>query len=406
MSLALTAKRLCVEYTPPSLGQLPDPILTDLFSRIEIYQIELFRRCCFRFKGLTEQNYIWVEVARQVGLDLTHFHPSFEQQLPSNILRLRAIRFIVRWCMRDSVRVERKPLRVQSARIHYLNGQVTAKDVCIIKEWWWKRRKSFAAHGSNFQIKVPGYTIDDQLFHSRDYFVLQRVLARRIQKTPRNFGELITADQIDRRREEVVSWIEKYRSRIQRLSILNLRFERLFRLPRILDVAHRLTHLYLSGNYLRSVPPAIERLTELVELSLDSNLITECAVDFTHLTRLERLNLSKNLLFQVPESTCGLPCLQAYDLSRNIISTIPEALSASTSLAYLNLGHNILTSIPNGVGTHSRFEFLDISYNRLTVKPPIADSDLLPTVIMEGNPFNTSYWPQRTGRFQFQVSKQ
>lgn len=156
-----------------------------------------------------------------------------------------------------------------------------------------------------------------------------------------------------------------------------------------------LQKLYLSGNYLTSVPENLP--ASLTDLRISNNKITKLSDNtFKGMVDLSHLHIQGNEIKEVGTAFKGLESLHILDLSRNSLEKLPEALppklqqlylnfnkinsvptdflSKYPSLQYVRLSHNELTDsgIPSNAFNNTALLELDLSHNRLERIPTIS----------------------------------
>ncbi len=106
-------------------------------------------------------------------------------------------------------------------------------------------------------------------------------------------------------------------------------------LPESLGQLDGLTHLYLSGNHLKTLPQSIGQLVGLEALYLNDNALEVLPESMGQLTRLEQLYLNGNRLTTIPASLANLAALRNLYLNDNQIASIPEAVAHLPALRNL-----------------------------------------------------------------------
>jgi len=101
------------------------------------------------------------------------------------------------------------------------------------------------------------------------------------------------------------------------LEKLNLKENRLTKLPNSIGNLTNLTKLYVSGNILTELPDSIGNLTNLEKLRLRYNQLTELPDSIGNLTNLKELNLRYNDLTELPQSLGNLTNLERLWLDHN-----------------------------------------------------------------------------------------
>jgi Leucine-rich repeat (LRR) protein len=160
---------------------------------------------------------------------------------------------------------------------------------------------------------------------------------------------------------------------------LNLAFNQFTQVPSTLltKPPHALTHLHLSGNKLRSLPPKFLSIgfSKLVSLDLHTCQLTRIAPKiFEHLSKcrdLRRLNLAINRLADIPSEIGLLNQLQWLNLNDNLITSLPSTMSDLIHLVKLGLVQNRIEIFPPFMFLHMlELQKLDIRRNHLKYMPP------------------------------------
>lgn len=113
--------------------------------------------------------------------------------------------------------------------------------------------------------------------------------------------------------------------------------------------AKRLTVLDLSYNKLTRIPGSIGELSSLRELNLAFNKIIYIPSEVGLLDRLEELDVNNNCVLGLTASTFrdgSCPRLQKVDFSNNQLTELPESIGNVRSLISLNVANNKLKCLP------------------------------------------------------------
>ncbi len=94
--------------------------------------------------------------------------------------------------------------------------------------------------------------------------------------------------------------------------------------------------------------------------------IPECIGDFPH---LGELNLQSNLIESLPETIGELTSLRYLDLDSNIIKSLPESIGNLKNLEELWVRSNKLTTLPNSIGELINLRKISIASNHITSIP-------------------------------------
>ncbi|RHY21992.1 hypothetical protein DYB25_009683 [Aphanomyces astaci] len=108
-------------------------------------------------------------------------------------------------------------------------------------------------------------------------------------------------------------------------------------------------------------PVNIPAFSRLQKLSLYDNQLT--SIDIGSLRHLKELWLSNNWLTSVPDSVLTLPLLSILHLSNNRITHIPSTIGAASALQVLSLDNNHLQDVPVEIGQCADLVELNLRYH-------------------------------------------
>ncbi|MFX1297301.1 MAG: leucine-rich repeat domain-containing protein [Promethearchaeota archaeon] len=140
-------------------------------------------------------------------------------------------------------------------------------------------------------------------------------------------------------------------------------------LPASITKLEKLKVLNIRYNHLRTLPKSIGNLTSLTFLNLESNKISTLPESIGQLSSLQRLELQLNQLLTLPESIGNLSSLQTLSLEGNKLTTLPESIGQLSSLKELRLNSNQLSTLPESIGQLSSMQYLYVNNNQLTTLP-------------------------------------
>ncbi|CAH1119390.1 unnamed protein product [Phaedon cochleariae] len=145
-------------------------------------------------------------------------------------------------------------------------------------------------------------------------------------------------------------------SRILRITVIDLTYNKLVRVPKCLTHTASLKKLFLNHNSITS---------------LDHNA-------FIHLSSLEILQLNNNNIFSVGRRAFfGLSNIQVLDLSCNNIGQLHTSQFVNMhKLRIVNLKENRLSYLPRDIFSDTLLEMLDLSFNSFAVVPTASISDI------------------------------
>lgn len=125
----------------------------------------------------------------------------------------------------------------------------------------------------------------------------------------------------------------------------------------------------------------------LTLLNLSFNNLTRLPDNFGVLTYLETLILSNNRLSKLPRSFDGLSSLRTLDLSANSFAYIPEEFSSMMNLVDLDLSNNLFSTFPYPLTKLESLKILKIGKNAMShlgIMPPLLQyKDMFVPVIDE-----------------------
>ncbi|KAL2914081.1 hypothetical protein HK105_206339 [Polyrhizophydium stewartii] len=173
------------------------------------------------------------------------------------------------------------------------------------------------------------------------------------------------------------------------LRILDASFNRLADLAPLADIPLRsLAILDLRGNRISRIPTTAGCFIDLRQLLLGSNLIRDIPSAFLGgLARLETLDVSANQISSLPQNLfLSCPRLKRLDASHNQLRTLPRSLESASGLVQLNLAHNRIAQVPVSIQALGALEILDLSFNHLaSPQPALSHMNMLQTLILDGN---------------------
>ncbi|KAI9501798.1 hypothetical protein BX070DRAFT_193634, partial [Coemansia spiralis] len=139
------------------------------------------------------------------------------------------------------------------------------------------------------------------------------------------------------------------------------------RFPNSIQYFPHLSFLDLSGNDIKRIRHApLSKLEHLSTLMLRNNRLVDLPDSLAELKSLRVLNVSNNNLPMFPLVVTRIKALEELDISLNRMPDIPNSISSLTNLVKLNIMGNSLTgSLPEGLGKLSKLEELDVRQNRL-----------------------------------------
>jgi Leucine-rich repeat (LRR) protein len=148
---------------------------------------------------------------------------------------------------------------------------------------------------------------------------------------------------------------------------LDLKINRIAKLPKKIGDLEDLTYLDLSNNNLRSLPESFGFLKSLKFLNLKYNKIIEIPNTIGRLKKLKYLDLRHNNIKSLPPEITNLNSLEILDLHGNKLNNLPESMGGFKSLKKLELGLNELKFLPNSINNLLTLEILGLGGNKLSI---------------------------------------
>jgi len=154
----------------------------------------------------------------------------------------------------------------------------------------------------------------------------------------------------------------------------------------VFALADTLEVLNLSGNRLRSLPPALSRLHRLKTIFCSDNLFTELPEVLGDCKALQVVGFKACEIARVPAAALP-PALRWLILTDNAIERLPDALGERPLVQKLMLAGNRLSGLPGGLAQADRLELLRLSANRFEQLPDwLTALPRLAWLALSGNP--------------------
>jgi Leucine-rich repeat (LRR) protein len=183
---------------------------------------------------------------------------------------------------------------------------------------------------------------------------------------------------------KILKYLSEFIGALGNLSKLELKSNKLGKIPDSIFSLNSIEYLDLSYNNLNKLPDQFKNLQSLEHLDLGYNQVTEIPRSIGSLKNLKFLNLSHNKLKSLPSSIGALTSLEKLILHGNQITTLPSSLKELNALATLNVGLNQLNKIPKWIRNLKSLKILSLGGNKslseinewINFLPPIKQLDL------------------------------
>lgn len=182
------------------------------------------------------------------------------------------------------------------------------------------------------------------------------------------------------------SGLKQHVDTAKKTGVLKLSQHKLTELPPgLLQLEHNLRTLDLSENKLNILPEEISRFMQLRQLNLRSNRLGKLPDCIGALTRLDNLNLSQNKLTVLPRTVSNLIHLKTVVLSENRLRDFPVVFGGLKHLDVLDLSKNEIVAIPSEV-SHLNVVDLNLNQNQISeLSSAITQCSRLKTLRLEEN---------------------
>ena len=120
--------------------------------------------------------------------------------------------------------------------------------------------------------------------------------------------------------------------------------------------------LLLSSNFLTKVPSNIHILEKLSLLDLRRNRLKSIPTCLLEMPSLCDLRLSENQIVELPKKCNWSPSLKLLYLNDNLLETLPRSMSKAR-LSTLHIARNNLFEMPSCINEISTLQSLDVSDN-------------------------------------------
>jgi len=140
-------------------------------------------------------------------------------------------------------------------------------------------------------------------------------------------------------------------------------------LSEFISVMGNLNKLELKSNKLGKIPDSIFSLNSITYLDLSYNNLNELQDLFKNLKSLKHLNLGYNQITEIPPSIGSIKNLKLLGLNHNKLKSLPSSIGNLTSLVNLNLHGNQITTLPPSLKELKALEVLNVGLNQLSNAP-------------------------------------
>ncbi|MFX0081524.1 MAG: leucine-rich repeat domain-containing protein [Candidatus Hodarchaeota archaeon] len=183
---------------------------------------------------------------------------------------------------------------------------------------------------------------------------------------------------------KILKYLSEFIGVIEHLKKIELKSNKLGKVPDSIFSLNSLTYLDLSHNNLYKLPDQFKNLQTLAYLNLRYNQLTVIPPSIGTLKNLKKLDLKNNRLENLPPSIGNLSSLEVLNLHGNRLNTLPSSLKELYSLQKLKLGLNNLNSVPKWIKNLSSLQKLSLGGNKSLPKieewfdflPPISELNL------------------------------
>ncbi|KAK6972841.1 malignant fibrous histiocytoma-amplified sequence 1 [Biomphalaria glabrata] len=151
------------------------------------------------------------------------------------------------------------------------------------------------------------------------------------------------------------------------LQVLDLENTKLNSLPYMANT--NLEELYLSKNFLQTIPDSIYNLQMLKILDLSHNQLTEFHEDIGRLKSLKVLRMACNKLDLIPRTIANMEHLEELNLAENNITIIPPEIRYLQALKILVLEQNSIILLPDEFCELTQLHTLDLTSNKIRTLP-------------------------------------
>ena len=150
------------------------------------------------------------------------------------------------------------------------------------------------------------------------------------------------------------------------LAVLDLKGNKLFRVPDAVTELSEIDKLVLDENNLIDLPASISKLKNLIVLKLDENKLTTLPAEIGDLRELRVLWVRLNQLVGLPTSIQRLTKLKELRLNENKLTELPAEIGDLRELRELNVSYNQLVGLPTSIQRLTKLERLNLDANKLT----------------------------------------
>ena len=118
-----------------------------------------------------------------------------------------------------------------------------------------------------------------------------------------------------------------------------------------------------------SLQEALKNPEQVYRLNLRKQKLKKVPSEIFKLTNLQELNLSKNKLTEIPAGIENLPYLQYFDASVNDLVSLPPEIGKCIYLKRIVLNRNNIQELPATIGNLTQLEYLDLWSNSIIEFP-------------------------------------
>lgn len=225
---------------------------------------------------------------------------------------------------------------------------------------------------------------------SKDELIPWEVVANTLELTHFQKDKITKPELANDLAELFPFWTIEHENKFQRVVVLELSHQELYKLTREIGRFKWLQDLDVSYNFLENLPKELEECKQLTSLNLNNNSIKSLPEFIGNFSVLESLKIKKNQLQMLPKSFDKLTNLLTLNLGRNQFSEFPEPILSLTRLDDLTIDHNSISTLPNGIEKLVNLRILEADDNKISRIPKsLGNLRNLRILVLTENPVKT-----------------